>query len=255
MKASQLGRCAVFAATVAGCSISGSDEPNSTLCSDDQDFIAFVSTDLENNRQALPRRTTASGKTCVEWSNKSPLPSNWFNEITERYHTGRVPPVGAVTGTGEDNANLKKALGEAAIPFSTKMQGKGEWIYWDESDNEKARAVVKRVWGSDLTPSTAADEAALAEARRSWAVDEKRASKIVLDSYPNILTNAYMMGPSVATFSSRPPPGFEDAGRYAWIVLIICNGGQMHARFFVHPANGKLSPSVKPGDKNSAECT
>jgi hypothetical protein len=253
MKTLQLALCIVLLVPIgAGCT-PGSDEPQTTMCSSDRDLIAFIDAEWEQQRQDKHRRTTAPDKDCIVWSGDQPPLRDWINERTKNFYASCAPPVGAVTGTAEDNANLKKALEESNIAFSTKMQRESEWIFWDERDNEKARAVVKRVWGTDITLPTADDQAALAEARRSWAVDEKRASAIVLEAYPNILSNAYI-APSVATFRSQSLPGFEDAGRYAWIVLIVCNSGRMHARFFVHPINGALVPSVRPGDKDSAQC-
>jgi hypothetical protein len=255
MKAAQLARYALFAATVVASSLTASGQSQSTTCSKDRDFIAFISSELEKKWHLRPRRITASDKDCIEWSNESTLPRDWFSEITERYYAGLAPPVGAITGTAEQNAKLKQALQEAAIAFSTKQQDKTEWIFWDDRDNDRARLVVKRVWGRDITPPTADDRAALAEARKSWPIDEKRASAIVLDAYPELSSNIYILAPAVATFSSRPLAGFENAGKYAWAVLVICNSGGMHAQFFVNPINGALVATTKPGDKDSAQCT
>lgn len=244
---------ALLASMAAGCS-PASDDRRATVCSSKRALIAFIDAEWEKKWQRVPRqRTSEPGQDCIAWSGDPPAMDAWINEITRSYYAGLTAPNGAVTGTAEENAGLKQALAAADIAYSARVVDEKEWIYWDERDDAKARVVMKRVWGTDLTPQSAADKAALAEAQKSWPVDERRASQIVLDAYPGISSNA-RVDAAVATFRSRPLPGFADAGPYAWIVMIVCDSGRMHARFFVHPISGKVVVDVQPGGKGSVQC-
>jgi hypothetical protein len=225
------------------------------ICSKNQDLIAAITAESDQRWHSKYTRTTTPNGDCIEWADDSPALRLWVREFPASYYTSRLPPAGSVSGTTEQNARLKEALQDAAVPFSTKRQGNAEWIYWEARYNDRVHPILKRLWNMDLTVHTADDPNALAEARKSWTVDEVRAKNTVLIAYPNVLSRAHFDGPTVATFTSQPLHGFEDAGRYAWLVSVICNSGGMHASFFVNPVSGALAPKVKPGDKDSAACS
>jgi hypothetical protein len=93
-----------------------------------------------------------------------------------------------------------------------------------------------------------------ATAQSSPGVSESAASKLLLDTYPGLLTNAYLVGPHRATLESDVPD-FAKSGENVWYIEVMCQKGRQHALFFVHPFSAKIYPVVRPGSRDSTKCT
>ena len=162
--------------------------------------------------------------------------------------------VACVSCTDQGSYDAKLNLEEAknAEEFIVKLKNsnldyridKNGYLYFHSRDKDYIlKAALTNGNPSYPVPDTA----------KSWNISQEDAKNIILETYPNILTNAHMVGPVTSKVQNKID-GFVLANEDVWHVRIHCNKGGVYALFLVHPESGEVFVIQEPNENRESSC-
>ena len=134
-----------------------------------------------------------------------------------------------------------KKLEKSDLDYQVSWNG---FVYYHTKDKE---AVHRLAFNLEAPKAEVPDET------ESWKISKSEAEKIILNKYPNILSNARFAKHTTAELESDVE-GFARTNEKVWQIRVVCEKGGLHAVFLVHPGSGIVYVVWEPNEEQSTKC-